>query len=178
MSNSLRPLGLQPTRLLHPWDSPGKSTEVGCHCLLHKDWLLTLFLLLLPFLRANRGLVVNYSTGAHLSLASGSAKKRLANGTCPIWSPSSSYLRTSWWPLSGWPLSWVSSHLSGRRVMLLAGIPTVEKGEPGFFSQAQEGLPFFRVTHTWQIQLCSIWAHPSESGGFPPEFSLSACFLH
>ena len=26
--------GLQPTRLLHPWDFPGKSTEVGCHCLL------------------------------------------------------------------------------------------------------------------------------------------------
>ena len=28
--------GLQPTRLLHPWDFPGKSTGVGCHCLLHK----------------------------------------------------------------------------------------------------------------------------------------------
>ena len=25
--------GLQPTRLLCPWDSPGKSTGVGCHCL-------------------------------------------------------------------------------------------------------------------------------------------------
>ena len=31
MSNSLQ---LQPTRLLHPWDFPGKSTGVGCHCLL------------------------------------------------------------------------------------------------------------------------------------------------
>ena len=27
-------LGLQPTRLLCPWDSPGKSTGVGCHHLL------------------------------------------------------------------------------------------------------------------------------------------------
>ena len=27
-------LTLQPTRLLHPWDFPGKSTGVGCHCLL------------------------------------------------------------------------------------------------------------------------------------------------
>ena len=25
---------MQPTRLLHPWDFPGKSTGVGCHCLL------------------------------------------------------------------------------------------------------------------------------------------------
>ena len=32
----LAPHGLQPTRLLHPWDFPGKSTGVGCHCLL---WL-------------------------------------------------------------------------------------------------------------------------------------------
>jgi len=37
MSNSLRPHGLQPTRLLHPWDFPGKSTGMGCHCLLPKS---------------------------------------------------------------------------------------------------------------------------------------------
>ena len=29
MSDSLRPRGLQPTRLLHPGDSPGESTGVG-----------------------------------------------------------------------------------------------------------------------------------------------------
>ena len=34
MSDSSKPHGLQPTRLLHPWDFPGKSTGVGCHCLL------------------------------------------------------------------------------------------------------------------------------------------------
>ena len=34
MSNSSQPHGLQPTRLLHPRDSPGKSTGVGCRCLL------------------------------------------------------------------------------------------------------------------------------------------------
>ena len=33
-SESLRPHGVQPTRLLCPWDSPGKSTGVGCHALL------------------------------------------------------------------------------------------------------------------------------------------------
>ena len=34
MSNSLRPHGLEPTRLLCPWDFPGKNTGVGCHFLL------------------------------------------------------------------------------------------------------------------------------------------------
>ena len=34
MSDSSQPHGLQPTRLLRPWDFPGKSTGVGCHCLL------------------------------------------------------------------------------------------------------------------------------------------------
>ena len=31
VSDSLRPHGLQPTRLLYPWDFPSKSTGVGCH---------------------------------------------------------------------------------------------------------------------------------------------------
>ena len=34
LSDSSRPHRLQPTRLLCPWDFPGKSTGVGCHCLL------------------------------------------------------------------------------------------------------------------------------------------------
>ena len=42
-----------------------------------KHWLFTLFLLLLPFQRANRRLTVNASTGAHLSFVSGNANKRL-----------------------------------------------------------------------------------------------------
>ena len=31
---TLRPHRRQPTRLPHPWDSPGKNTGVGCHFLL------------------------------------------------------------------------------------------------------------------------------------------------
>ena len=34
VSDPRRPHGLQPSRLLHPWDFPDKSTGVGCHCLL------------------------------------------------------------------------------------------------------------------------------------------------
>ena len=34
MSDSVRPHRRQPTRLPHPWDSPGKNTGVDCHFLL------------------------------------------------------------------------------------------------------------------------------------------------
>ena len=40
MSNSWRPHGLQPTRLCRPWDFPGNSTWVGCHCLLRHHIIL------------------------------------------------------------------------------------------------------------------------------------------
>ena len=43
MSDSSRPHGLQPTRLLHPWDFPGKSTGVGCQCLLQSTQQTILF---------------------------------------------------------------------------------------------------------------------------------------
>ena len=40
VSDPQRPHGLQPTRLLRPWDFPGKSTGVGCHCLLsYPSWV-------------------------------------------------------------------------------------------------------------------------------------------
>ena len=35
VSDSLRPHGPWPARLLCPWDSPGNSTRVRCHFLLH-----------------------------------------------------------------------------------------------------------------------------------------------
>ena len=34
VSDSVQPNRQQPTRLPHPWDSPGKNTGVGCHFLL------------------------------------------------------------------------------------------------------------------------------------------------
>ena len=37
VSDSSRPHGPQPTRLLRPWDFPGKSTGVECHCLLRES---------------------------------------------------------------------------------------------------------------------------------------------
>ena len=39
MSSFLQPHGLGPTRLLRPWDFPGKNTGVGCHSLLQGIFL-------------------------------------------------------------------------------------------------------------------------------------------
>ena len=50
MSDSLRPHGLPPTRLLRPWDFPGKSTGVECHCLLwYKPQCAYLYILTQPY---------------------------------------------------------------------------------------------------------------------------------
>ena len=38
-SSSLQSHGLKPTRLLRPWDSPGKNTEVGSHSFLKQLFL-------------------------------------------------------------------------------------------------------------------------------------------
>src|SRR5574339_305353 len=36
MKDSSQPYGPQPSRILCPWDSPGKNTGVGCHFLLQR----------------------------------------------------------------------------------------------------------------------------------------------
>ena len=55
VSDSSRPHGLQPTRLLCPWDFPGKGTGLGCHCLLRDTILLdTIYLFLLDLKKKNK----------------------------------------------------------------------------------------------------------------------------
>ena len=58
VSDSSRPHGLQPTRLLHPWDFPGKNTGVGCHFLLQE---------IFPTQGLNLGLLHCRQTFYHLS---------------------------------------------------------------------------------------------------------------
>ena len=58
VSNSLWPHGLQPTRLLRPWDFPGESTGVGCHFLLQG---------IFPTQESNPGFLHHRQTLYHLS---------------------------------------------------------------------------------------------------------------
>ena len=44
VSDPQQPHGLQPSRILHPWDFPGRNTGVGCHCtstLCGSNWVIT-----------------------------------------------------------------------------------------------------------------------------------------
>ena len=78
VSNSLWPHGPQPTRLLRPWDFPGKSTGVGCHCLL---WHLCAYLCIITCLynwyilrgkkrlTADKELVISYFISLYLQLS-------------------------------------------------------------------------------------------------------------
>ena len=63
MSNPQRLHGLQPTRLPHSWDFPGRSTGVGCHCLLpYSSIFIVNFLWALSFLL---GCWVNFYSTKH-----------------------------------------------------------------------------------------------------------------
>ena len=95
-------------RTCNPSFRQGLASLCHCHdyCLemltRDKDWLFSLFftlaiyLLLLPFRRAIRRLIVNSSVGAHLSPVPENANRRVADCKCPFLSQSISYLnRTS-----------------------------------------------------------------------------------
>ena len=67
MSDSQRLHWLQPTRLLHPWGFPGKSTGVGCHWLLHYAYMYVLIYVCLSLqLRQDKGKKSIPATGLYL----------------------------------------------------------------------------------------------------------------
>ena len=60
-----RPHALQPSRLLHPWDFPAKSTGVGCHCLLWKTEWAPAYLHLFPLPPSPRRMMQMIPDGLH-----------------------------------------------------------------------------------------------------------------
>ena len=79
MSDSLRPHGLQPTTLLHPWDFPGENTGVGCHFLVQRIFLTQ---------RSNPGLPHCRQTLYRLSHQGSSSRMRPVGGSSRYLGPS------------------------------------------------------------------------------------------
>ena len=59
VSDPQRPHGLQPTRLLRPWDFPGKSTGVGWQCLFYHKFLVVIRIFQISILKCLKNIVYN-----------------------------------------------------------------------------------------------------------------------
>ena len=96
-----RPHGLQSTRLLHPWDSPGKNTRVGCHVLLH-----------LEPLAEKVSFITSLDQWAELFSSSAGNGQFFQNPVClPIQSPSRGQLFAAPWTAdcqAPWPMRFPS----------------------------------------------------------------------
>ena len=68
MSDSFRPHGLQPARLLCPWDSPGQNTSMGCHALLQGAFQTRDRTRFSCFFIAGRSLLPSYWETAHTTV--------------------------------------------------------------------------------------------------------------
>ena len=105
VSDFLRPHGLQPTRLLCPWDFPGKSTGVGCHCLLREHPEPGFFSILWDLLH----LAASCGPGARWGLLHGSLQTPVSWFYFNLWFQMFSFpplLRFVLWSLSS---CWLSS---------------------------------------------------------------------
>ena len=90
MSDSSRPHGLQPTRLLCPWDFPGKSTGVGRHRLLRFVVEITIIISLLAHFSRVQPCCRELADGQlHVAFIQG-----LLGATCLC--PGSTRLRKEW----------------------------------------------------------------------------------
>ena len=114
MSKSLWQFGLQPTRLISPWDSPGKNTGVDCHALLQgivlaQGSILSLVLqaeYFLPFEPLGKPLHKHHPVFPQLCLASALFWLLHVYGRLmPI--PTGQVLRFQWERCWRWPLGWV-----------------------------------------------------------------------
>ena len=113
--NSLWPHGLQPYRLLCPWNFPSKSTELGCHFLLQYRCLyLCLFIPISVSIKS-----VTSSTFPPIYLPWDDETKSLDLRCFWCWvqaifhSPLSPSSRGSLDPLHFLPLEWYHLHISG-----------------------------------------------------------------
>ena len=98
MSNSLQPYGLQPSRLLCPWDFPGKNTGVRCHFFL-------------------QGIFRNQGSNQHLlCLLHWQVDSFTTSATWEAHPRLQSFSRGAWWGRQSWA---TRVHLQGRTCLIL-----------------------------------------------------------
>ena len=107
MSDSSLPHGLQPTRLLCPWDFPGKTTGVGCHCLLHLKPF-RLWEICMQVKKQQLELDMEQQTGSNLG------KENVKAVYChPAYL---TYMQSTPWEMLGWMKHKLESRLSRRNI--------------------------------------------------------------
>ena len=111
VSDSSRPHGLQPTSLLGPWDFPGKSTGVECHCLLRGS-VLTPCKCRVAYVCS----VVSNCLRPH--------GHRISLARILVWVPISYSRRSSQ------PKDWTCDSSTGRQLFLFLFFPTAPPGKP------------------------------------------------
>ena len=90
MSDSVRPHRRQPTRLPRPWDSPGKNTGVGCHCLLQ------CVKVKVKSLCCVRPLATPWTAAYQAPLSMGFSRQEYWSGV-PLPSPLNALIHFKWW---------------------------------------------------------------------------------
>ena len=105
VSDSSWPHILQPTRLLGPWDFPGKSTGVGCHCLIHVFTITSLKKNELCLLLSNPYFFIMFKKIYIYILKFGYTGSELWHTCCSMWTLSCSFqtLSFSMCDLVPWP---------------------------------------------------------------------------
>ena len=171
VSNTLRSHGLQLTRLLHPWDFPGKSTGVRCHRLLRLNldyFFLICYLVVVVQLLSCVWLFMTAWTAAHQASLSFTISWSL-----PKWSP------LSWWchptisssvvPFSSclqffptsvsFPMSWLFSS-GGQCIGASASVSVLPMNIQGWFPLRLTGL--ISVQSKWLSRVffnTTVWKH-------------------
>ena len=142
-SDSVWPHRQQPTRLPHPWDSPGKNTGVGCHFLLQcmKVKVKSLSLVLL--------LATPWSTAYQAPPSIGFSRQECWSGV-PLPSPNNDYSRYIYWIIQCIPQRHMNN--SQKRWIIFSWLRTYFSFSwASLVTQMVKNLPSMRETRVWSL---------------------------
>ena len=176
MSDSVRPHRRQLTRLPRPWDSPGKNTGVGCHCLLQcmkvkSESEVKVTLKIAMTLSSHRDMPIMYSSsqtglishigGSYQDLDSSVGKESICNAGDPSLIPR---LGRSAGEVIGYSLKCSQASLQAQ---LVKNLPAMQETWVPALGQ-EDPLEKGKTTHssmlTWRIP-CTVQSRGSQRAG-------------